>query len=173
MDEAIDARRRRLFGTVAMTLACAELEMLGTAQAQPAAGTAPSSGADGFHTIRQIDAGVLNIGYAELGPAGGQAVVLLHGWPYDIHSYAQVAPALAARGYRVIVPFLRGYGSTRFRSPGTPRNGIPQSVSKCPRSRFPSWRTSPARSWRRLVRWARRSRRPSWSSSVRMAMASG
>ena len=65
-------------------------------------------------TVEQIDAGVLNVGYAEAGPADGPAVVLLHGWPYDIHSYVDVAPLLAAQGYRVIVPYLRGYGTTRF-----------------------------------------------------------
>jgi pimeloyl-ACP methyl ester carboxylesterase len=73
--------------------------------------------------IKQIDAGVLNVGYAESGPADGPAVLLLHGWPYDIHSYAEVAPILAGEGYRVIVPFLRGYGSTRFLSDETIRNG--------------------------------------------------
>src|SRR5215467_11066247 len=76
-----------------------------------------------FGTLKQVDAGVLNVGYAEAGPAGGPAVVLLHGWPYDIHSFADVAPALASAGYRVIVPFVRGYGTTRFLSDDTPRNG--------------------------------------------------
>lgn len=76
-----------------------------------------------FRTLKQIDAGALNIGYAEDGPADGPAVILLHGWPYDIHSYVEVAPRLAADGYRVIVPYLRGYGTTRFRSESTPRNG--------------------------------------------------
>ena len=73
--------------------------------------------------IKQIDAGVLNVGYAESGPSDGPAVLFLHGWPYDIHSYAGVAPILASEGYRVIVPFLRGYGSTRFLSDETVRNG--------------------------------------------------
>ena len=76
-----------------------------------------------FTKIKQIKAGVLNVGYAEVGPANGQPVILLHGWPYDINSYAQVAPILAARGYRVIVPYLRGYGSTTFLSVKTVRNG--------------------------------------------------
>ena len=76
-----------------------------------------------FGALRQVDAGVLNVGYAEAGPADGPAVILLHGWPYDIHSFADVTPALASAGYRVIVPFVRGYGTTRFRSDGTPRNG--------------------------------------------------
>jgi len=76
-----------------------------------------------FEQIKQIDAGVLNIGYAEEGPANGQAVILLHGWPYDINSYAEVSKLLAAKGYHVIVPYLRGYGTTRFLSDQTPRNG--------------------------------------------------
>jgi pimeloyl-ACP methyl ester carboxylesterase len=76
-----------------------------------------------FGPLKQIDAGVLDVGYAEAGPAGGPAVVLLHGWPYDIHSYVEVAPLLAAAGYRVVVPHLRGYGSTRFLSEATFRNG--------------------------------------------------
>jgi pimeloyl-ACP methyl ester carboxylesterase len=76
-----------------------------------------------FGTLKQIDAGVLNVGYAEAGPRDGRAVMLLHGWPYDIYSYANVAPLLAQAGYHVIIPYLRGYGSTRFRSPATPRNG--------------------------------------------------
>jgi len=77
----------------------------------------------GLGSIKQINAGVLNVGYADLGPANGKPVILLHGWPYDIHSYSKVAPILAAKGYRVIVPYLRGYGSTRFLSDKTMRNG--------------------------------------------------
>src|SRR5438105_15745729 len=73
--------------------------------------------------LEQIEAGVLNVGYAEAGPAGGPAVILLHGWPYDIHSFADVTPLLASAGYRVLVPFARGYGTTRFLSDDTPRNG--------------------------------------------------
>jgi pimeloyl-ACP methyl ester carboxylesterase len=76
-----------------------------------------------FSPLQQIDAGVLNVGYAESGPADGPAVILLHGWPYDIHSFVDVAPLLAAAGYRVITPYLRGYGSTRFLASGTVRNG--------------------------------------------------
>jgi pimeloyl-ACP methyl ester carboxylesterase len=76
-----------------------------------------------FASLKQIDAGVLNVGYAEAGPADGPAVILLHGWPYDIHSYVDVAPLLAAAGYRVIVPYLRGYGTTHFLSSDTVRNG--------------------------------------------------
>jgi pimeloyl-ACP methyl ester carboxylesterase len=76
-----------------------------------------------FGPLKQIDAGELNVAYAEAGPPDGPAVLLLHGWPYDIHSYVDVAPLLAPRGYRVIVPYLRGYGSTNFLSSETPRNG--------------------------------------------------
>ena len=79
--------------------------------------------ATAFEALNQIDAGVLSVGYAEAGPAGGPAVILLHGWPYDIHSYADVTAVLASRGYRVIVPYVRGYGTTRFLSDATPRNG--------------------------------------------------
>lgn len=100
-----------------------------TAAAVSLAGCSPGSthGSDTSHTsfasLKQVDAGVLNVGYAEDGPPDGQPVILLHGWPYDIHSYVDVAPALAEKGYRVIVPFLRGYGTTTFRSPDTFRNG--------------------------------------------------
>jgi pimeloyl-ACP methyl ester carboxylesterase len=73
--------------------------------------------------LKQVDAGVLTVGYAEAGPADGPAVVLLHGWPYDIHSYVEVVPLLAAAGYRAIIPYLRGFGTTRFRSDATFRNG--------------------------------------------------
>src|SRR5215211_386043 len=76
-----------------------------------------------FSSLKQIDAGVLNVGYAEAGPTDGPAVILLHGWPYDIHSYLEVAPLLAEAGYRAIVPYLRGYGTTRLLSSETLRNG--------------------------------------------------
>ncbi|MFA6085544.1 alpha/beta fold hydrolase [Mucilaginibacter sp.] len=79
--------------------------------------------------LKQINAGVLNVGYAESGPANGPVVILLHGWPYDIHSYEDVAPILAKAGYRVIVPYLRGYGTTRFLSPETPRNGQQAAIA--------------------------------------------
>lgn len=85
--------------------------------------SAKSGAAAPFSSLKQIDAGVLNVGYAEAGSADGTAVILLHGFPYDIHSYVEVAPKLAAAGYRVIVPFLRGYGTTRFLSSETARNG--------------------------------------------------
>ena len=83
-----------------------------------------------FGSIKQIDAGVLNIGYAEVGPSDAPPVILLHGWPYDIHSFVDVAPLLASKGYRVIVPYLRGYGTTRFLSSGTFRNGQQSVVAE-------------------------------------------
>src|SRR6266571_7993923 len=83
-----------------------------------------------FGVLKQIDAGVLNVGYAEAGPADRPVVILLHGWPYDIHSYVDVAPLLAKAGYHVIVPYLRGYGSTRFLSDDTFRNGQPSALAR-------------------------------------------
>jgi len=89
-----------------------------------------TAGTDGsFGTLKQVDAGVLSVGYAEAGPDDGPAVILLHGWPYDIHSFADVAPRLVAAGYRVIVPHLRGHGSTHFLSPATLRNGQQAAVA--------------------------------------------
>ena len=85
--------------------------------------TAAAGDAKAFGPVQQIAAGVLDVGYVDIGPPGGRAVLLLHGWPYDIHSYADVAPPLAAAGYRVLVPYLRGYGVTRFLSDDAPRNG--------------------------------------------------
>ena len=90
---------------------------------------APASSPKGFGELRQIDAGVLNVGYADLGPRNGPPVLLLHGWPYDIHTYEEVAPLLAAQGWRVVVPFLRGYGTTRFLSDATPRNGQQTAIA--------------------------------------------
>ncbi len=84
--------------------------------------TPPATPRTSFASMKQIDAGLLSVGYAEDGPAHGPVCVLLHGWTYDIHSYVDVAPLLAAKGYRVIVPYLRGYGSTRFLSAQSPRN---------------------------------------------------
>ncbi|MGY5808828.1 alpha/beta fold hydrolase [Rhizobium sp. LEGMi198b] len=129
MSEDINHHRRRFFGTAAMTIAAAQLGMFGIAQAQsaetkPTALPAVKPGTNtSFGPLKQIDAGVLNIGYAEAGPADGPPVILLHGWPYDIHSFVDVAPLLAQQGYRVIIPYLRGYGTTRFLSKDTVRNG--------------------------------------------------
>jgi pimeloyl-ACP methyl ester carboxylesterase len=88
-----------------------------------AVSTPRSSSGTSFGPVKQVEAGVLNVGYVDSGPSDGPAVVLLHGWPYDIHSYAEVTPILASEGYRAIVPYLRGYGTTRFLSEETPRNG--------------------------------------------------
>ena len=85
--------------------------------------SATTARASSFETVAQVDAGDLDVGYVDTGPAGGPAVVLLHGWPYDIHSYVEVAPLLAAQGYRSVIPYLRGYGTTRFLSAETLRNG--------------------------------------------------
>ena len=93
-------------------------------QAQPAA-----TAADDFGPLKHINAGVLDVAYVEQGPADGPVVILLHGWPYDIHSFEQVAPALAAKGYRVLVPYVRGYGQTRFLSAATPRNAQPSALA--------------------------------------------
>jgi len=104
----------------------------GMAQAAPPKSATAAPAANGQHELvadRHVDAGDLNIGYAELGPAKGEVIILLHGWPYDINSYADVAPLLAAQGYRVIVPHLRGYGSTHFLSADTPRNGEPAALA--------------------------------------------
>jgi pimeloyl-ACP methyl ester carboxylesterase len=127
--EEINYQRRRFIGAAAMTVAAAGLGAGGSVQAQagetgPAALPAIKPGTPtSFDALKQIDAGVLNVGYAEAGPAGGPPVILLHGWPYDIHSYSEVTPLLASKGYRVIVPYVRGYGTTRFLSNETLRNG--------------------------------------------------
>jgi pimeloyl-ACP methyl ester carboxylesterase len=112
-----------------MTIAAARLGMMGSAKAQSrnSQPTDPPTVKPGtntsFASIKQIDAGLLNVGYAEAGPANGRPVILLHGWPYDIHTYVDVAPLLASAGYRAIVPYLRGSGTTRFLSSDTVRNG--------------------------------------------------
>jgi pimeloyl-ACP methyl ester carboxylesterase len=124
--EKVDQRRRSFVGAVAAASAAATLGMLASVNAQPAKAKLPAfkPGTNvAFGPLKQIDAGSLNVGYAEAGPASGSPVILLHGWPYDIYSYVEVAPLLAAAGYRVIVPYLRGYGTTRFRSNDTVRNG--------------------------------------------------
>lgn len=113
--ERIDQGRRRLFGAGA-AVALASLSGVPRVRAEAA-------GATSFAALKQVDAGLLRVGYAEAGPPGGPVVILLHGWPYDIYSFVDVAPLLAAAGYRVIVPYLRGYGSTRFLSNRTVRNG--------------------------------------------------
>jgi len=119
---------RRLFlGTAALGLgtAAAQLALPSIAHAQSTTAAALA----GFGPLRQVEAGLLDVGYAELGPANGRVVILLHGWPYDIHSYVDVAPRLAAAGFRVIVPHLRGHGTTRFLSSATLRNGQQAAVA--------------------------------------------
>jgi pimeloyl-ACP methyl ester carboxylesterase len=116
--ESIDHSRRRLLGGAALTLTAAQF------------GRARAAVPDAFlQSLKQVDAGVLNVGYVEAGSPTGQPVILLHGWPYDIHSFAEVVPVLASAGYRVIVPYLRGYGTTRIRSKDTVRNGQPSAVA--------------------------------------------
>lgn len=122
MTEKFRSPRRDFIGAAFMSIAATQLGMV------RASGPTSQKAADlpaisSFGPVKQIEAGVLNVGYAESGPAGGRPVILLHGWPYDIHTYVDVAPILAAKGYRVIVPYLRGYGTTRFLSPETLRNG--------------------------------------------------
>jgi len=135
MSEDINRDRRRFFGTAAMTLAAAQYVVSGSASAQsgkakPAELPRIKPGTNtSFATLKQIDAGVLNVGYAEAGPAAGPPVILLHGWPYDIHAFVDVAPLLASAGYRVIVPYVRGYGTTRFLSSETVRNGQPSAIA--------------------------------------------
>lgn len=120
MDERIDPGRRRLIRAAAGAA-------LGGMIAAPAAGEIAADPA--FGPVRRIAAGSLDVAYVETGPARGPPVLLLHGWPYDIHSFAEAAPMLAAAGYRVIVPYLRGYGGTAFRDPATPRNGQPAALA--------------------------------------------
>ncbi len=125
--------RRGFFGKAALAVAATQLTMLGRGMGFAADAAPLVAGSGGGHTsfasLKQVDAGLLNIGYAEAGAPNGKPVILLHGWPYDIHSYVDVAPILAAQGYRVIVPYLRGYGSTRFLSSSTFRNGQQAAVA--------------------------------------------
>src|ERR1700749_2094970 len=134
ISEQIDRDRRGFLGGAAATLAAAQFMLSGSANAQPDKTKTLHAIKPGtntkFATIKQIDAGVLNIGYAEAGPADGPVVVLLHGWPYDIYSFVDVTPMLASAGYRVIVPYVRGYGSTRFLSAETMRNGQQAAVAQ-------------------------------------------
>ena len=128
MPDEVRNDRRLFLRNAALTIAAAELGVIGAADgksgiANPADATPKPASNASFAPLKQIDAGLLNVGYAEAGPADGPPVILLHGWPYDIYSFVDVAPILAAKGYRVIVPYLRGYGSTSFLSAGTKRNG--------------------------------------------------
>jgi len=129
----INHGRRYFVGAAAVTAAAAQFGIANAANAQSRTATEPARIKPGtnnsFAEIKQIDTGVLNIGYAEAGPASGPAVILLHGWPYDIYSFVDVAPLLASAGYRVLIPYLRGYGSTRFLSRETFRNGQPSALA--------------------------------------------
>ena len=131
MPKEISQNRRSFLGTAAMSIAAANLGITAfanatPAEAKPSAATAPSPVANtSFGPLKQINAGLLSVAYAEAGPADGPPVILLHGWPYDIHSYVDVAPILASKGYRVIIPHTRGYGTTRFLASETLRNGQP------------------------------------------------
>jgi pimeloyl-ACP methyl ester carboxylesterase len=130
--EDLNLHRRGFFGAAAMSILAAQLGMTGSAKAQTPetklAATKLGTNTS-FGPLKQIDAGVLNVGYTEAGPANGPAVLLLHGWPYDIHSFVDVAPFLASAGYRVIAPYVRGYGTTRFLSGDTMRNGQQSAVA--------------------------------------------
>ncbi|MBK5567623.1 alpha/beta hydrolase [Ensifer sp. SSB1] len=136
MSDEINHPRRRFIGAIALSLAAAQFASTSVARAQSGESAtlrlpAITPGANkSFPTLKQVDAGVLNVGYAELGASEAPVVVLLHGWPYDIHTYVDVAPLLADAGYRVIVPYLRGYGTTRFLSADTPRNGQQAVIAK-------------------------------------------
>jgi pimeloyl-ACP methyl ester carboxylesterase len=129
----VDHSRRLFLGRATASLAVAELALLGASSAADAAPAAKegagSTAAPSLGPIRQVRAGELDVGYYETGPADGTPVLLLHGYPYDIHSYAEVAPLLAARGLRVIVPHLRGHGSTRFLDSGALRNAQQSAVA--------------------------------------------
>jgi pimeloyl-ACP methyl ester carboxylesterase len=135
MSEHINHHRRRFLGSAATTIAAASLGVVHSAGAQPSktqrldlTPTKPRSNTS-FGSVKQIDSGLLNVGYAEAGPTHGPPVILLHGWPYDIHSYVDVAPLLASAGYRVVVPYLRGYGTTRFLSSQTFRNAQQSAIA--------------------------------------------
>ncbi|HKG62297.1 MAG TPA: alpha/beta hydrolase [Pyrinomonadaceae bacterium] len=110
--------RRQFMGAASLTIAAT---LAATNQARTVVSNLPAN--NSFGPVKQIDAGLLNVGYVEAGPANGRPVILLHGWPYDIYSFVDVAPLLAAKGYRVIIPYLRGYGTTSFLSKDTLRNG--------------------------------------------------
>ncbi len=130
MQDEINHARRRFVGTALLSVATTEFAMTGLAHAQPrkARPIGPETNKS-FPTLKHVDAGVLSVGYAEAGPPNGPVVVLLHGWPYDIHSFVDVVPLLVSAGYRVLVPYLRGYGPTRFLASDTFRNGQPSAIA--------------------------------------------
>ncbi|WP_116092496.1 alpha/beta fold hydrolase [Sphingomonas crusticola] len=120
-DQGLAGDRRSFFGAAAAALAAARWGFATPSAAAPPSST-PVTGPSRFAAFKRVDAGDLSIGYAEDGPADGMPVILLHGWPYDIHAFVEVAPLLVRAGYRVIVPHLRGHGTTRFLRPDAPRN---------------------------------------------------
>ena len=130
--EQIDTSRRQLLGTAGVALAATGLGLLSASPGNAQASRTPGMAGSGvsFPPLKQVNAGLLNVAYAELGPENGPPVILLHGWPYDIYSFVDVAPILAARGFRVIVPYLRGYGATRFIAADTFRNGQPAALAQ-------------------------------------------
>jgi len=133
MENQNNYSRRRFLSVAALTVAVAELGGLNLLSAKETTKNKTNNNKTNsdtsFDKIKQIHAGVLNMGYAESGPADGEPVILLHGWPYTIHSYTDVAALLSAEGYRVIVPHLRGHGSTQFLSAKTPRNGQQSAIA--------------------------------------------
>jgi pimeloyl-ACP methyl ester carboxylesterase len=130
MSDDMNRSRRTFVGSAVLAIAAAELGIAGHASAQVARAAPIKPGTHkSFAPLKQIDAGVLSVAYAEAGPATGPVAILLHGWPYDIHTYVDVAPLLASAGYRVLVPYLRGYGPTRFLASETMRNGQPSVVA--------------------------------------------
>jgi pimeloyl-ACP methyl ester carboxylesterase len=136
MSYTVNSERRRFFGAAVMTLAASQLDVSTFAETPSAASPGPEpppvkpGTKDSFASLKQINAGLLSVGYVDAGPGEGPAVLLLHGWPYDIHSYVDVAPTLTSAGYRVIIPYARGYGSTRFLSSTTARNGQPAALAQ-------------------------------------------
>ena len=132
MSNPID--RRRFLGASAIAVAATEFALRTSAQAQTSTPANAEGKKAGGHTsfaaLKQINAGLLNVGYAEAGPADGKPVILLHGWPYDIHAFVDVAPILASAGYHVIIPHLRGYGTTTFLSDSAMRNGQPSALAE-------------------------------------------
>ena len=128
METQLKLNPRRFLVMAVMIISFIQISTFGSAFAQ-VTDTEKTVSAEPFGKLKQINAGVLNIGYAEVGPANGPVVILLHGWPYDIYSFTDVAPLLTAKGYRVIIPYLRGYGTTRFLSNKTPRNGQQAAIA--------------------------------------------
>lgn len=134
MSKSIATNRRHVIATAVFAVAGAWFGLSGTAQAQtanaaPQVTASASQSLASFKSIKQINAGDLNVGYVDEGPADGPVVILLHGWPYDINSFIDVVPVLTKAGYRVIVPHLRGYGTTRFLDPNAVRNGEPAALA--------------------------------------------